>query len=225
MENASKALIIAGGVFFALMLLALLVFVFTSVTDFADSQDRKTLTKQIAEFNEGYEAYNKQIMYGTDIITVVNKAIDHNKNIEAMTTDPYYINIKLTVEDNFETTGKKIDNSKEINDRDREKDMNAKQLKNDPNIKTEIEISKNNLQKGISYSLGDWHYDTLEMKKDILYFFEQSDKDDIISKDNYTYYIYSALTNFKKATFKCTEVKYREETGRIYEMTFGQIKR
>ena len=34
-------------------------------------------------------------MYGTDIITVVNKAIDHNKTISAQVTDPYYINIVI----------------------------------------------------------------------------------------------------------------------------------
>ncbi len=223
MENASKALLIAGGILLTMMVLALLVYVYTSANGFADSQDRKTLTKQIAEFNEGYEAYNKQIMYGTDIITVVNKAIDHNKNIEAITTDPYYINIRLTVKNDFETTGKRIDNSKEINDRDREKDMTARQLRRD--LGSSFRISTSDLEEGREYSLGDWDYDTLDMKEDILSFFDQTDKDDIISQDNYTYYIYSALTNFKKATFKCTNVEYNEETGRINEMTFEQIER
>ena len=78
MENATKALLIAGGILIAMMTLALLVYVFGYMTDFAESQDRVAATQEIVEFNESYEAYNKQRMYGTDVISVVNKAEDNN---------------------------------------------------------------------------------------------------------------------------------------------------
>ena len=61
MENASKALIIAGGILLALMLLSILVYVAGSMHDWAGSQTREELTKQIAEFNKGYEVYNKKM--------------------------------------------------------------------------------------------------------------------------------------------------------------------
>lgn len=38
-----------------------------------------SIQKEISVFNTGFEAYNKKIMYGADIISVLNKAIDNNK--------------------------------------------------------------------------------------------------------------------------------------------------
>ena len=78
MENASKALLIAGGVLLAMMILALAVYVFTAMGGFAESQDRKKLTEQIEAFNNSYLAYNKSVMYGTDVLTVSNKAEENN---------------------------------------------------------------------------------------------------------------------------------------------------
>ncbi|MDO5555296.1 MAG: hypothetical protein Q4G09_01160 [Clostridia bacterium] len=97
MENATKALIIAGGIFFALLILSLIIYVATAISGMADEQDKNTLAKQIATFNKGYEAYNKSRMYGTDIITVVNKANDNNQK------DQYQVTITV-----YDTNGNKI---------------------------------------------------------------------------------------------------------------------
>ena len=78
MENASKALIIAGGILLAILTLSLVVYMMTAVTSMADAQDAEALARQKTEFNKGYEAYNKRMMYGTDVITVMNKAEINN---------------------------------------------------------------------------------------------------------------------------------------------------
>lgn len=101
MENASKALIIAGGVFLALMILSLLVYVLSSMTDFADAQDRAKQVSEIEEFNKSYQAYNKQRMYGIDIISVVNKANDNN--IKNKDNDEYKVTVKI-----LDKSGKEI---------------------------------------------------------------------------------------------------------------------
>ncbi len=93
MENATKALLIAGGILIAMMTLALLVYVFGYMTDFAESQDRVAATQEIVEFNESYEAYNKQRMYGTDVISVVNKAEDNN--IKYNDNQQYKVNVTV----------------------------------------------------------------------------------------------------------------------------------
>ena len=78
MENASKALLIAGGILLAILILSALVFMFSSVRNFSESQEEKTLAEQTAKFNAEYDVYNKSVMYGTDVISVINKAIDYN---------------------------------------------------------------------------------------------------------------------------------------------------
>lgn len=85
MENASKALIIAGGILLAMMILSLVVYVSLSMSDIAESEDRRTLAEQTTEFNKSYLSYNKSRVYGTDVITVYNKAEDNNiKNNDNM---------------------------------------------------------------------------------------------------------------------------------------------
>ena len=107
MENASKALLMAGGILLALMILVLLVYAITSMTNFTNAQDEKFSAQQIQEFNNGYLAYNKTRMYGTDIITVVNKAIDYNSKL-GTDDEKYKINIILKLTDNFETTKQQV---------------------------------------------------------------------------------------------------------------------
>jgi len=74
MENAAKALLIAAGIMFAMMIISLIAYMSSSITEMGEAQESKRAAEQLAAFNAEYEAYNKQLMYGTDIVTVINKA-------------------------------------------------------------------------------------------------------------------------------------------------------
>lgn len=67
--------------------------------------DENTDEKALTAFNTSFEAYNKKVMYGADIISVLNKAIDNNETYKV--TDPskagyepqledFYVNIVFT---------------------------------------------------------------------------------------------------------------------------------
>ncbi len=78
MENASKALLIAGGVLMALLIIGTLVYSYRSVGEyFAESENIK-LTEQLSAFNNQYESYHRNLLRGTEVISVINKAIDNN---------------------------------------------------------------------------------------------------------------------------------------------------
>lgn len=211
MENATKALLIAGGILIAMMTLALLVYVFGYMTDFAESQDRVAATQEIVEFNEGYEAYNKKKMYGTDIITVVNKAINNNKKVAQNTDDPYYVNVVVKTTKTFKTHGTKtLPNGKSA-------DMDRSDF-----IKLGIERNYSELPSGL-LELGEWNGDELVMKDGILKFFDKDEKNRVESKDGNTYYIYSALTDFKTSIFTCKFMEDSNKDGRIDSIWFEQI--
>lgn len=93
MENASKALLIAGGIFLAIIIVTALLFVFSNITSFQAKRETQKEAKSLQKFNAQYEAYNKKRMYGADIITVTNKAIQNNMDSN------HYINIILTMRD------------------------------------------------------------------------------------------------------------------------------
>ncbi len=82
MENASKALLIAGGVFLAMLILSTMIYMSNSITSIGEAQNNRKAAEQLAAFNAEYEAYNKQLMYGTDIVTVINKAFEDGIEIK-----------------------------------------------------------------------------------------------------------------------------------------------
>ena len=107
MENASKALIIAGSILIALITISLFYFVFGKMGTVVDETSENTYQKQLIAFNSSFEAYNKKTMYGMDVISVLNKAIDNNKNysidegsghIKNGNMD-YFVNIIFTTKD------------------------------------------------------------------------------------------------------------------------------
>lgn len=208
MENASKALLIAGGILLAMMILALLVYVGTSMSDIAGIQDRKREAQQLENFNKTYEAYNKTRMYGTDVITVVNKAIDYNTKLDTDETE-YFINIQLELVDDFNTEKTTIIEY-----------ANGTSTTTPTHIESDKSLSKGtyNLCKNRN-NVGN------EMEQKVLNFFMQPAEDSYEetreSNKITKIYTYSAITNFKTAIFKCTDVSYEE--GRIKSMTFTQL--
>ena len=78
MENASKALIIVGGVLIGLLTISLFYYMFTNISYFADATSKDYNEKETLSFNQSFEAYNKKLMYGSDVVSVINKAIDNN---------------------------------------------------------------------------------------------------------------------------------------------------
>lgn len=79
MENASKALLMAGAVLIALLIIAVLLYTFGNMSEYFNTEDNLEKTEQLTAFNKQYEAYNRKLLRGTDVISVINKAIDNNK--------------------------------------------------------------------------------------------------------------------------------------------------
>ena len=82
MENASKALLIAAGIFFSMLILTMIMYMSGKITEIGEVQESKRAAEQLAAFNAEYEAYNKKLMYGTDVITVINKAREDGISIK-----------------------------------------------------------------------------------------------------------------------------------------------
>lgn len=96
MENASKALIMAGGMLIAIMVASLFVYLFTSYGKYADDMYDKINRRQQTEANNEYTKYEgakDNTIY--DVITVVNKAKDNNKSLDLQSGDRGYIYVGI----------------------------------------------------------------------------------------------------------------------------------
>lgn len=78
MENASKALVMAGGILIALLIIGLLVYSFGTISGYFSSEQDVEAAEQLKVFNDQYESYNRKLLRGTDVISVMNKVLDNN---------------------------------------------------------------------------------------------------------------------------------------------------
>lgn len=79
MENAVKALTIAGGILLALMVLGALLLMFKNLSIYQNQKDASAKTSQIAEFNNQFMVYDKQDLTLMDLKSLYNKVSSHNR--------------------------------------------------------------------------------------------------------------------------------------------------
>lgn len=79
MENSAKALYIAGSLLIALAVISMLVAAFNNMGAVQETKDDIQSQEALIAFNREYEAFNKRIMYGVDVISCINKAISNNE--------------------------------------------------------------------------------------------------------------------------------------------------
>lgn len=79
MENATKALLIAAGVFFGLIILTALIFAYTQITNYYRSEQEIIKTEQVTKFNNQYDTYIRNDIRGNEILSLINKIVDYNK--------------------------------------------------------------------------------------------------------------------------------------------------
>lgn len=111
MENASKALAMAGGVLIAIMVIALAFLLFNNLSESRQTDEEMTKAKQTAEFNREFESYNKKMLLGTDLATVINKARANNEKYED-DDKSYHINIKFILSTPITEVEVKVENGK-----------------------------------------------------------------------------------------------------------------
>ena len=101
MENASKALLIAGGMLIALLIIGALVLMFNQIGDYEKGKQGVEKNSQIAEFNMDFVRYtDDKGITGADVVSLINKVIDYNnraKNGGVNNSVDYNIKMEITV--------------------------------------------------------------------------------------------------------------------------------
>lgn len=206
MENASKALLIAGGILLAMLVTGLLILLSNNMSTIGQAQEDKLAAEQLAAFNQQYAAYNKKLLYGTEVITVMNKAIQDNKNSNRDITG-IFIDVEINVVQGYATTI--VETTMGLNGE----------------IKEKITTRGDDWKKDTTYNL--LKDDSGHMYQSVIDFFNQPvTNPEPESKETPTgrvvKYTYNALTDFKRSIFKCEGIHYTK--GRIDKITFTQIK-
>ena len=89
MENASKALIMAGGILVGVLILSLIVTLFISSSDVTKAYEETKQSEAIQQFNANFTKYLGQDLTVHDVVTICNFAIENGfkqKNISGFKT-------------------------------------------------------------------------------------------------------------------------------------------
>lgn len=96
MENASKAIIMAGGVLIAVAVISLALYVYFNFGEYAKTSDQMLTISQIESFNRFYESYDsdpvagssyKYSIRGIDAINIWRKAKEDREKDESFIVD------------------------------------------------------------------------------------------------------------------------------------------
>lgn len=107
MENASRAIIMAGGMLIAIVLITVLVIVFSSISDVYTEEGTSLTTQQLEEYNRKFSTYDKSL-YGSELLSLANLVHDYNERLLYGNEDTeFYEDNKITVKVYFyaEITG------------------------------------------------------------------------------------------------------------------------
>ena len=114
MENATKALIIAGGMLIAMLIVGLLTWGYTQIRSLQQENVTEEERQQIVEFNERFEAYNKKVVRGYQMISLANLVYDTNTRY---TYDNGYSPVTIIVDGLSSETAEKEDLESYIQDK------------------------------------------------------------------------------------------------------------
>lgn len=86
MENASKALLMAGGVLISIIIISMLVLMGNSLTSYQQTSVQTQRETNIFNFNQQYEGYNRQGVRGNELYSLISKSIDYNYRESSLIT-------------------------------------------------------------------------------------------------------------------------------------------
>lgn len=94
MENATKALLMAAGIFFGLLVITMVLFMHGQISDYYETKETGEMIEQLTAFNKQYTSYNRADVRGSDLLSLINKIIDFNTSKD---DDEKEIQIKITI--------------------------------------------------------------------------------------------------------------------------------
>lgn len=96
MENASKALIIAGEVLIGVLVLSLAAYIVTQFGLFSRNLNDQISETEISSFNVNFTNFSERTNISMqDIATIINYAKKNNANYEAERGDDYFVDVTL----------------------------------------------------------------------------------------------------------------------------------
>lgn len=219
MENASKALIMAGGVLISLMVIGLLVLFYNNLSGMQKIKTDSETEQQAAEFNKQYDVYARDV-YGSEILSIANKIADYNKR-EADNKGYTPIDLEVTFTKGLSEryfVENKVYSAKDLYD------ITANKSAKNPICLEEYvkQLGNKTVYSRINSSISRQIKKIATMRTNDLQALgiEEADyKDNLAEYNQYK----NLLTQMKETVFKYVKFDYDENNGRIKKMIYKSV--
>lgn len=187
------------------MIIAVLMYVVQRSASLKKAEQDKEIAEQITKFNMEYESYQKTLLRGTELVTLINKAIANNIKYED-SDKVYDIDIHFKLKTPIKETIVTVQDGKKKNTEEKVTFGEAKTYKLIDNRQSD-RISEDIREFMDIGALNSTEAYEIINYKDI---------------DNYQM-VYSGFTDFKRKIFKCTKMDYSDITGRVDLLEFEEV--
>lgn len=227
MENASKALIMAGSILIAILIIALLVYGYNQLSETEQIRSDAEATDKVADYMRQFEQFNRTL-YGSELLSLANLQEDYNTS--ETREDLGYDRIEITVKINKEipespyfTLGshslEEIANDQ--NDIEEEIDNYDEPKYNNKNVK--YYSQRRNREIAIDFGMNP-PSNMLDDDIEYEYLLKDSTTSNLISEIQDYRNLTSIYNEFRTGKrFRCTETEYNNQNGRINLMHFEEI--
>ena len=229
MENASKALIMAGSILIALLIIGLLVIGYNQISGLEQTRTDTDVNQKMVEYMRQFEQFNRTL-YGSELLSLANLQEDYNTS-EAR-EDVGYDRIEITVQINtgivdstYFVAGTHSLETIADNQRRLENDIASYEQTQRKYNNRSVKYYSQKRYREIAVDFGmDPPSDMADY--DIEYYYLRNDSTTISLLNEIQEYtnltaIYTEFRTGKR--FRCTEVEYNNSTGRISSMYFVEI--
>lgn len=210
MENASKALIMAGSILLAVLIITALIYTFNQISNLKQVEASTEEEKVLAQYSKEIDGFDKAGLYGSEVLSLANLIEDYNiKQADLKNYEPIELKVTIT-----EIIGAEYLKTTEY--------TKYKDLTNDFK---KIESEVNKLKKKVYYGqtveklsgMTEWKFD--EIMEGV------SEQEIVKIKEDINKYqnLNTEIQTFKNKRFNKPEVKHDEATGRVLSVTYKEI--
>lgn len=218
MENATKALEMAASVLIGILIIGLIVFAYTQLSDLKQIEENSKAIEQASDFNQDYEVYNKDGAYGAEVLSLANRVVDYNTR----TADDGYTNIELIIK--FSSLPQNMNNNSynskysfSLQMTGEELVASYEKLTNDITQKGNVTLTSDTIVNGskVTKKVVQWEkMSNVTLKS----YFNTGVPDKIQEYKD----LCDAQTDLARKTFKQPTITYDKNNGRITKMEFEE---
>ena len=96
MENASKALIMAGSILISIIIISLLVLGYNQMSQLEQTRQDAEEADKLSEYMRRFEQFNREVVYGSELLSLGNLQQDYAASVDRI--DEGYEPVEVTVE-------------------------------------------------------------------------------------------------------------------------------